>query len=120
MAPEDRNFLVYGRNLTEANIEILKDLLKQCRTQVAPTKALKKRQDVTEEEEAKLQEDFFNEFLPVGWYFDGSRYRTRDGYQSSRKHPNMEALIERHLDEINDGIGEHNRGLTKRVQEEQK
>ena len=120
MAPEDRNFLVYGRNLTEAGIEILKDLLKQCRTLVAPTKALKKREDVTEEEEAKLQEDFFNEFLPVGWYFDGSRYRTRDGYQSSRKHPNMEALIERHLDEINDAIGDHNRGLTKRIQEEQK
>ena len=32
--PEDRNFLVYGRNLSEAGIEILKDLLKQCRTLV--------------------------------------------------------------------------------------
>ena len=56
----------------------------------------------------------------MGWYFDGSRYRTRDGYQSSAKHPNMEVLIERHLDEVNDVIGEHNRGLRKRVQEEQK
>ena len=56
----------------------------------------------------------------MGWYFDGRIYRTRDGTQSSFKHPNMEALVERHLDEVNDVIGEHNRGLRKRMDEEQK
>ena len=49
VAPEDRIFLVYGRNVNEAGTEILKDLLKMCRTQQADRKALKKRTDVAEE-----------------------------------------------------------------------
>ena len=92
VADQDRMFLVYGRNLTAAGVDTLKDLLKLCRTQQAQRKQLKKRDDVTEEEVQALQEEFFNQFLPDGWFFDGSTYRTRDG-ASQFKHPNMELLI---------------------------
>ena len=57
--------------------------------------------------------------MPVGWFFDGSIYRTRDG-ASQFKHPNLEMLIQKHLDEVNDEIGEFNRGVRKQVQEEEK
>lgn len=79
MAPEDRVILAYGRNI-EAGQAVLKDLLKLCRKQQEQRKALKRREDVTAEEEAKLQDEFFNQFLPDGFYFDGSAYCTRDGY----------------------------------------
>lgn len=117
---EDRVMLVYGRNLDDAGINVIKELLKLCRTQVGPRKALKKRDDVTKEEILQIKDEFFNQFLPEGWYFDGSAYRTRDGFCSSLEHPNLELLIQRHLDEINDEIGEYNRSLRKQVQEEQK
>lgn len=74
VADEDRMVLVYGRNLTEPGLQILKELLKLCRTQVAARKVLKRRQDMTEEEVDALQKQFFNECLPDGWYFDGSIY----------------------------------------------
>ena len=107
--PEDRVILAYGRNI-EAGKAIIKDLLKLCRKEKEQRKALKRREDVTAEEEAKLQEEFFNQFLPAGWYFDGSSYCTRDGF-SQIKHPNLETIIQRHLDEVNDEIGEFNREL---------
>jgi len=47
---------------------------------------------VTEEEETALQDQFFNQFIPEGWYFDGSVYRTREG-SSQFKHPNLELII---------------------------
>ena len=47
---EDRVMLVYGRNLDDAGINVIQELLKLCRTQVGPRKALKKRDDVTNEE----------------------------------------------------------------------
>lgn len=65
-----------------------------------------------------LKEEFFNQYLPDGWYYDGSAYRTRDGYLSSMDHPNLELLIQRHLDEVNDVIGEYNRDIRKQVAEE--
>ena len=120
VADQDRVILAYGRNLNEAGIAILKDLLKLCRTQQAEAKLLKRREDVTEEQAAALQEEFFNQHLPDGWYFDGSMYRTRDEYLSDVKHPNLELLIQRHLDEVNDDIGQFNRAIRKNVMEEQK
>lgn len=117
-AEEDRVNLVYGRNLDDAGINILKELLKLCRTQVASKKILKKRDDVSEEVINGLKEEFFNQYLPDSWYFDGSAYRTRDGYLSSMEHPNLELLIQRHLDEVNDVIGEYNRDVRKQVAEE--
>ena len=74
--------LVYGRNLDDAGIHTLRELLKLCRSQVGAKKALKKRDDVTEEEIQKLKEEFFNQFLPEGWTYDGYVYRTRDGHGS--------------------------------------
>jgi len=53
---------------------------------------LKRREDVTPEEEKALQDEFFNQFLPEGWYFDGSLYLTRDG-GSMAEHPNLEMLV---------------------------
>ena len=120
VSDQDRAILVYGRNLNEAGIQILKDLLRLCHTQQAERKLLKKRDDVTDEEVAALQEEFFNQFLPDGWYYDGSMYRTRDGFLSNDKHPNLDLLIQRHLDEVNDEIGEFNRNIRKAVEEEQK
>ena len=82
VADSDRVILAYGRNLNEAGTGILKDLLRLCHTQQADHKLLKKREDMTDEHISALQEEFFNKFLPDGWYFDGSMYRTRDGYLS--------------------------------------
>ena len=118
MADADRIVLAYGRNI-EAGASILRDLMKQCRKQAVQRKALKKRDDVTEEQVQGLQEEFFNQYLPEGWYFDGSTYRTRDG-ASQFKHPNLDLLIQRHLDQVNDEIGEFNREIRKQVAEEQK
>lgn len=56
IADEDRILLVYGRNLTQSGIQILKDLLKLCRSQVASRRVLKKRADVTTAEEEAIQE----------------------------------------------------------------
>ena len=75
---------------------------------------------MTDEEAAAIQEEFFNQFLPEGWYFDGYSYNTRDGYRTEAKHPNLELLIQRHLDEVNDEIGQFNRAIQKNVMEEQK
>lgn len=116
MAPEDHIVLAYGRNI-EAGAHVIKDLLKLCRTQQAQKKMLKRREDVSEEEEEKLQKEFFNQFLPENWYFDGRMYLTRTG-GSSWKHPNLELIIQRHLDEVNDEIGEFNRQIRKKVTEE--
>ena len=71
VADEDRVILVYGRNLNEAGIAILKDLLKLCRTQPSRRKVLKRPEDLTPAEEAAIQDEFFNQYLPTGWYFDG-------------------------------------------------
>ena len=60
MAPEDHMFMVYGRNLDDAGLNVLKDLLKLCHKQVESAKALKKRADMTDKEIAALQEEFFN------------------------------------------------------------
>ena len=79
---QDRVILAYGRNLNQAGIAILKDLLKLCRTQQAEAKLLKRREDVTDEEAAALQAEFFNQHLPSGWYHDGYCYTTRDGFKS--------------------------------------
>ena len=49
MADADRIVLAYGRNI-EAGASILRDLMKQCRKQGVQRKALKKRDDVTEEQ----------------------------------------------------------------------
>lgn len=118
MADADRIVLAYGRNI-EAGASILRDLMKLCRKQAVQRKALKKRDDMTEEQVQSLQEEFFNQYLPEGWYFDGSTYRTRDG-ASQFKHPNLDLLIQRHLDQVNDEIGEFNREIRKQVAEEQK
>ena len=48
---------------------------------------------MTDAEAAALQEEFFNQFLPEGWYFDGYSYNTKDGYRTEAKHPNLELLI---------------------------
>ena len=53
--------------------------------------------------------------MPDGWYFDGSIYRTRDGFCSQKEHPALEDLVQKHLDGINDVIGEFNRDITKKV-----
>lgn len=53
-------------------------------------------------------------------YFDGSAYRHKDGGPGQFKHPNIEMLVQRHLDELNDEIGEYNRDIRKQVTEEQK
>ena len=53
-------FLVYGRNLNETGINVIKDLLKLCRTQVSSKKILKKREDVPEDKVAEIQAEFFN------------------------------------------------------------
>lgn len=58
--------------------------------------------------------------MPDGWYYDGSMYRTKDGYCNDSKHPNLELLVQRHLDQLNDEIGEFNRDIRQKVQEEQK
>lgn len=47
-------------------------------------------------------------------------YRTKDGYCNDAKHPNLELLVQRHLDQLNDEIGEFNREIRQKVQEEQK
>ena len=60
VADEDRVILVYGRNLNEAGIAIIKDLLKLCRTQVSARKVLKRAEDLTPAEEAMIQDEFFN------------------------------------------------------------
>ena len=110
--------LVQGRNV-EAGASVIKDLLKLCRTQQEQKKILKRREDVTDEEERAIQNEFFNQFIPEGWYFDGSMYRTRDGGSMS-KHPNLELLIQRHLDDVNEEIGEFNRKIRKSAAEEAK
>lgn len=83
--------LAYGRNI-EAGTSIIKDLLMLCRKQQSQKRLLKRREDVTPEEEKALQDEFFNQFLPEGWYFDGSLYLTRDG-GSMAEHPNLEMLV---------------------------
>ena len=42
-------------------------------------------------------------------------YRTKDGYLSDINHPNIELLIQRHLDEVNDEIGQFNRTIRKNI-----
>jgi len=122
LAPENLGILVYGRNISdsEQGEELMRDVLKTCRSQPTEKKAVRTRKDIKQEEIDALQEKFMSNHLPSGWYFDGRAYYNRNDESSQWEHPNIELLISNYLNEINDDIGEFNRDVQKEWNEEAK
>lgn len=51
-------------------------------------------------------------FLPEGYLWDGYNYLDADGNKLS-EHPNLEKLVQWHLNNVNDEIGKYNRKVEK-------
>ena len=80
---------------------------------------MRSRESITEDEISMLEDKFCGLDLPTGdrvqWEFTGYCYQNvlSDNHEKSFKHPNLEFLIQRYLDEVNAGIGQFNREVQK-------
>ena len=72
---------------------------------------------ITEEEIEMLESKYLGLDLPDGdlWEWTGFCYQNMKSLDNERKyeHPNRELLIRRYLAEVNEQIGEFNRGVLK-------
>ena len=89
----------------------MREVLKTCRSQPTEKKIVRTRKEVKQAEIDALQEKFFSDHLPPGFYFDGRCYYNKFTEESQWVHPNIELLITNYLAEINDDIGDYNRDV---------
>ncbi len=104
----DYGFLVYGRNLHEKNEEIIREVVKTCRSQLRAKQILRTIADLKKEEIEAIQTKYCGDYLPEGWYFDGRMYMNYDG-EYKVEHPNLQMLLQNYLAGINDSVGDYNR-----------
>lgn len=110
--------MVYGKNVVEGE-ETLKEILKVNRTPLGEKIPLRDEEDITDEEKFTLQERFVVDHLPSGWAYDGKiYYNVNEKYSGT--HPGLDGLVEIFVEEENVRIGEHNRMVQKRIDEDAK
>lgn len=122
LEPNQLGILVYGKALCdqEGNINpMVKEALKCARTLLTEKKVMRARESITEDEIKMLEDKYTGLDLPSGdrvlWEYTGFCYENTlsDNNERSYKHPNLEFLIQRYLDEQNADIGEFNRDVQK-------
>jgi len=86
---------------------------------VKQVKQLRTILNVSKDEMEMLKEKHFADFLPEGWFFNGSYYLHVNG-DSQISHPNFGEVIKTYLDEQNAVIGTYNREVQKEIKNEQK
>jgi hypothetical protein len=59
---------------------------------------LKTKENLAKDEIEKIKEKYIGDFLPDGWYFNGTFYVNVDG-EKKFEHPNLEFLFKTYLDE---------------------
>ena len=65
-----------------------------------------------------LKEKYYGEYLPDGWYFDGTYYLDCNG-DKQKEHPGLEAIVAFYIEEQNGQIGTYNREVQKLVKTDQ-
>jgi hypothetical protein len=112
--------MIYGRNVVDS-VELIKEVFMSCKTPIAVKKPLREVEDVTEEEIAALEKQYYMKMLPPdkGWYHDGRIYCNEDQEYSSC-HPALLKLMGIFVEEENIKIGEYNREVQKKLDAEAK
>ena len=113
----DYGFLAYGRNLPDNSEELLREVLKTCRTQLRAKQNMRQISDLSKDEIQAIVDARNGECLPDGWYFSGRFYVDQDG-QMQEEHPGLETLLKQYLGEANEGVGEYNRQVQKEWKED--
>lgn len=117
--PTQLGVLVYGRNLLGPDGSVnplVKQALLCSRTHLVEKKTLRTAETITEDEIQALEEKFLGKDLPDGelWEWNGYCYQhMQNADERSYEHPNRALLIRRYLAEVNEEIGEYNRGVLK-------
>lgn len=114
----DYGFLAYGRNLHENGEQMIREVLKTCKSQLREKQVVRTIADLKKDEIEKIQEENNGAHLPDGWYFDGRMYMNCDG-EYKTEHPNLEFLCKQYLAAENGVVGDYNRSVMKDLQEEQ-
>lgn len=104
----DYGFLAYGRNLPENSEELLREVLKTCRTQLRVKQNTRTIADLSEDEIQAIVDKRAGECLPEGWSFMGRFYANENG-EYFEKHPALEQLVKQHLANENESVGDYNR-----------
>jgi len=95
----------------------VKQALLCSRTHLVEKRTLRTADTVTEDEIQMLEEKYLGKDLPDGnlWEWNGFCYQNMTGMDNERsyEHPNRALLIRRYLAEVNEEIGEYNRGVLK-------
>lgn len=79
---------MYGRNITNDNEKMARDLLKTCRSQMKVERPTREFEELKPEEIDNIKELSLTKDLPSGWLYDGNCYMTFEG-DRLYEHPNM-------------------------------
>ena len=92
--------------------------MKTCRTNTHnQTKKLRSRNNISKDEVERLKVQHLGDFLPEGWFFDGTYYLDYNGNKEV-VHPNLDGIIQNYIDMQNDEIGGYNREVQKFIKME--
>jgi hypothetical protein len=84
----DYGFLVYGRNIADNGEQVIRAVLKTCRTQLRSKQVVRTIADLKKEEIDIVTAKHAGDYLPDGWFFDGRMYMNFDG-EVKFVHPNL-------------------------------
>ena len=125
LPPQQLGLLIYGRNLKSDDGQVhpvVIEALKCSRTNLVEKKKLRTVDSITEDELKMLDEKYLGEEMPEGtgakWEYIGFCYQNMSSMENERlyHHPNREFLVKRYIAEINEQIGDYNRGVMKEWQ----
>lgn len=107
---EDLGLLVYGRNISNDNEKIVRELLKTCRTQFKVERPTRELDELKAEELESITEAGLAKECPEGWYFDGRMYMTFEG-DRKYEHPDNQKFINEYLEDANNKIKASNQQI---------
>lgn len=79
---------MYGRNITNDNEKLSRDLFKTCRSQMKVERPTRELDELKAEEVETVKEQSLQKDPPAGWMFDGRMYMTFEGDRKF-EHPNL-------------------------------